>query len=390
MASNMNDAWTSIEKLKGNENYHTWSFAVRFWNLYGLKRCIISGENAEKDPEKNQENKSSHYVSPFIYTHIQSATTAKELWTKLKDMFEDSSLVKRIGLLRKLITIRLETSSSINDYVMQITETANKLNWISGRRRMLGSILLAGLTDEYKPLILDLESSRIPIQADTVKSKLIDVAINTSKDSAFFGKRNTKYNKRGKFLKNSNQNFKCYNCGKKGRIANKCCIKSNSTEHKHRPIEEKRKSADDKNKSTKDAKSTLTENVFNAVYLTRNPRREKWYIDSGASQHMTLFNDLIVKESDTNVEEIITANAEKMSISGAEVIVNVEDCKIGIKNVPTFSKSAFGCSEMKNGNQIVFDQEGCKIFNKAKECIVTVKLIDYTEPVRPDIYKGKS
>lgn len=191
-----NDVWTSIEKLKGNENDHTWSFAVRtLLELHGLEKCIIDGENGEKDAEKIKKANARITLSvcPSIYAHIQMATTAEELWTKLKVMFQDSGLVRRIGLLCKLTTIRLETSS-MNDYVTQITETANKLNGIGFPvdDEWLSSILLAGLTDEYKPLILGLESSGIPIRADTVKSKLIDVAMSTSKDSAFFGKRNVK------------------------------------------------------------------------------------------------------------------------------------------------------------------------------------------------------
>lgn len=98
---------------------------------------------------------------------------------------------------------------------------------------------------------------------------------------------------------------------------------------------------------------------------------------------MTPFNDLIVEERNTNIEEIITANANRMPVcSAGDVIVNVENSEIGIKNVlcvPELSANLLSVAQIvKNGNQVIFDQEGCKIFNKAKDCIVNVKSVNGT------------
>ena len=46
-----NDAW-HIEKLKGNENYHVWCFAItNLLELNGLENCILAEdhENIEKN-----------------------------------------------------------------------------------------------------------------------------------------------------------------------------------------------------------------------------------------------------------------------------------------------------------------------------------------------------
>lgn len=97
---------------------------------------------------------------------------------------------------------------------------------------------------------------------------------------------------------------------------------------------------------------------------------------------MTLFNDLIVEERNTNIETIITANANTMPVCCAgDVIVNVENSEIEIKNVLCVPESANLLSIaqiIKNGNQVIFDQERCKIFNKAKNCIVNVKPVNDT------------
>lgn len=132
MSSN-NDAWCGIEKLKGSENYHTWSFAVNnLLELNDYKACILTGDDAEKDKDKLRRAKARLALSidQSIFVHIQSAKTAAEIWNTLKDLYEDKGLIRRIGLLRKLVTTRLETTDSMNDYVSQIMETASKLNGI--------------------------------------------------------------------------------------------------------------------------------------------------------------------------------------------------------------------------------------------------------------------
>ncbi|GBP08161.1 hypothetical protein EVAR_2945_1 [Eumeta japonica] len=46
-------------------------------------------------------------------------------------------------------------------------------HWVQGRRQWLGTLLLAGLPDEYKPMIMAIESSGVAITADSIKTKLL-------------------------------------------------------------------------------------------------------------------------------------------------------------------------------------------------------------------------
>lgn len=76
-----------IEKLKGNENYHTWRFAIsNLLEFKGLLKCIDTPVT-EKNEEKLSNCKTvlALSVEKHIYVHIQKCKTANEIWLTLKN-----------------------------------------------------------------------------------------------------------------------------------------------------------------------------------------------------------------------------------------------------------------------------------------------------------------
>lgn len=105
--------------------------------------------------------------------HIQDTISAKEAWDKLREVYEDSGLSKKVGLLRALVT-RLEICASVEEYVTKIISISHKLNGMSFEVKVdewIGTLLLAGLPDKYKPMIMGIENSNIPITS--IKTKLL-------------------------------------------------------------------------------------------------------------------------------------------------------------------------------------------------------------------------
>lgn len=167
-----------IEKLKGSDNYHTWKFAIfNYLEMNDLEKCIVD-EGTETDTKKLKKAKNilSLAVETQIFVHIQNSTTALEIWNTLKRLYEDKGLSRKIGLLRTLISIRLDECDGMQEYVNQIVNTSNKLTGIGFDidDEWIGAILLAGLTDNYQPLILGIESSGTNISGDMIISKLLD------------------------------------------------------------------------------------------------------------------------------------------------------------------------------------------------------------------------
>lgn len=104
---------SSIVKLTGRDNYSDWQFEVEAYLKDEELWTFITRETdtalsaADTIKEQKAQSKIIMLVDRSLYTHIKEATSAKEMWTSLKTLFEDKGLVRRSALLRQLIDVRL-------------------------------------------------------------------------------------------------------------------------------------------------------------------------------------------------------------------------------------------------------------------------------------------
>lgn len=240
----------NIVKLTGSDNYHVWKFAVQNLIDYeGLTDALEAVSSLTPNVAKMTDTAKlakakgllALSVEPSVYAHITSATSALEIWNILKNLYEDRGLSRRITLLRELISIRLEDSDNMNDYIGKIKLTSNKLIGIGFNltSEWLGAIMLAGLTEDFRPLIMGIETNNEAITADLITTKLLDMQASGSGDtSAFFNK-----NKKKKFQKR-----KCYTCGSTSHLSNSCDKKGAKTDKAEKSKNEKK---DDKKDDSK-------------------------------------------------------------------------------------------------------------------------------------------
>lgn len=164
-------------------------------------------------------------VEPSVYVHIQKCGSALEIWKKLKELYEDKGLTRKIGILRGLISTRLDDSDGMQNDIDKIKCNANKLAGIGfDIDEWLTAIILAGLTDAYGPFIMGLEASGGTISTDGIISKLLDTSVNCSENDAFVCKNKKKHGKK------NFKNRKCFKCGSGEHLANACNKKSESAE----------------------------------------------------------------------------------------------------------------------------------------------------------------
>ncbi|GBP89948.1 Retrovirus-related Pol polyprotein from transposon TNT 1-94 [Eumeta japonica] len=125
-----------------------------------------------KKKGKIETNITSRSNKFYTYTGCNDVKTDLGKFIKA---FQDSGLLRKVGLLRDLINTNLETSTSVEDYVNKIMSSAHKLRNIGFNvdDEWLGTLMLAGLPDEYKPMIMGIESSGVKISADLIKTKLL-------------------------------------------------------------------------------------------------------------------------------------------------------------------------------------------------------------------------
>lgn len=181
-----------IDKLRGSENYHTWKFAMQnLLDLGGMEKCI-EDPVTETDAAKIRRAKAKIVLSvdESIYVHILKETTALDVWKKLQSLYDITGLTRKISLLRTLIDVRLEKCESMNDYIGQLVNAVNKLDGINFKipDEWIGGIMLAGLSEEFKPFIMGIGSSGMELTGDGIKMKLLDGSYGTSAtETAFFG-----------------------------------------------------------------------------------------------------------------------------------------------------------------------------------------------------------
>ncbi|KAL0893973.1 hypothetical protein ABMA27_014049 [Loxostege sticticalis] len=294
----------TIEKLKGREDYVSWKFAVQAYLEHEeLWDCVAPIEGVSVDSKKDVKARSKLIllVDPMNYIHIQEAKSAKEVWTNLGKAFDDSGLTRRVGLLRELITTSLENCTSIEDYVNKIMTSAHKLRNIGFevKDEWLGTLLLTGLPDQYKPMLMALESSGVAITADLVKTKLLQ-EVKSSETGVFFTNR-----KKLQPIKQggTSKGPRCYSCNKYGHISRNCKAKANS------------------NKKS-DAK--CDSNSFAAAFSTTINSNSGWFVDSGAAMHMTMNRSWLYDEAPPPVSSVRAAINKELKVVGCgKVNLNV-------------------------------------------------------------------
>lgn len=377
----------SVPKLKGRENYSEWCFAAEnFLVLEGMLGCIKSEPHQpciEAADDARTKAKLILTIDPSIYVHIKEVKTTKDLWNKLKSLYDDSGFTRRISLLRNLISIRLENSVSMNSYVTQIVETGQKLagTGFNISDEWIGSLLLAGLTEKYSPMIMAIEHSGMSITTDAIKSKLLDMEPEEKEtNNALASFQQYQYKKSDKYMSKGNakhgvqvsksnvNQITCYRCKQIGHYRNQC------------------KNAN-KNSSIDKQNARKESNAFNTVFLSGSFSKSDWYVDSGASAHLTTNENWLINAmyEQCTTKEIIVANNNKVPVlcSGDVKIVTCTDdseYNITVKNVlcvPTLTTNLLSVSQLlSQGNSVSFVNGGCNIYNRKKMLVARATLVN--------------
>lgn len=372
------NANTTIEKLVGRDNYATWEFAIRIYLEHeGLHKCL---EGKEEDPTKVSKAKTAIILSidKTLYVHVRDAKTAKDVWDTLKKTFDDAGLSRKIGLLRGLISVRLDSCASMELYVDEILSYSHKLNGVGFvvSDEMIGVFLLAGLPEVYRPMIMAIENSGQAITGDAIKTKLLqEVKANpSSSENAFFNKNRAYKNPHKNTHPHANKithkttQFRCYECNEFGHKSSECPRRSST--QKYGGQSGGHANGSSKNHHHHASKYTPT---FSAVFLNGKYNKSDWFVDSGASSHMSMNRNWFHNISASKISEITTANNSRMNVVGVgDIEVSLMNDfgaqSISVKDVlyiPDLTANLLSVScIVKNGNKVEFVLDGCRIYGR--------------------------
>lgn len=372
----------NVPKLKGRENYNEWTFAAEnFLVLEGMQHCIkpVAGTDIKPEDDIKTKAKLIMTIDSKLYVHIKNVSTSEELWNKLKSLFDDSGFTRRISLLRVLTSIRLENSDSMTTYVTQMIETGQKLSGTGFKisDEWIGCLLLAGLPEKYMPMIMAIEHSGISITTDAIRTKLLDMVETNGNDrdaSAFASSHKWQHNKnRNKFMasgkdisSSAKSHVKCYKCNQTGHYRNQC-----PNNYNNQPNEKK-----NTRKQT---------NAFSAVFLNGHFSKQDWYIDSGASVHLTANENWIVDPCYKLKDEITVANNTKLQVlcSGdVNIVTKTDECEFevpikGVLCVPALTTNLLSVNQLlKNGNKVIFTESDCSIYNMNNDLVAVALVVN--------------
>ncbi|KAI8424616.1 hypothetical protein MSG28_003049 [Choristoneura fumiferana] len=121
-------------------------------------------------------------------------------------------------------------------------------------------------------------------------------------------------------------------------------------------------------------------------FLSGNFKKNDWYVDSGASAHLTANESWIKNGSyEPAIREIVVANKESVPVlcSGDVQIATIgsdSEYDIVVQNVlcvPNITTNLLSVSQLINkGNKVEFNDESCKIFNKKGDLVATASLMN--------------
>lgn len=216
----------------------------------------------------------------------------------------------------------------------------------------IGAIILAGLTDIYKPFIMGIEATASKFSSDAIISKLLDSEDGETKGQAFVSKK--KDERKRKMPQKKNR--KCYNCGSDQHLRNKC----------------------DKLPSNANRWGVTGTAKYAFSAFVAQHKKSAWVIDSGASSHMTPYEEFTLNKQNSSVRNISTANSSDMPVK------SVGDMKIKVQNkelsmsevlhVPQLSANLMSVYKIaRAGHKVTFDRTGCTVFDSNNREVVHCK-----------------
>lgn len=385
------DQQSTVAPLKLNgENWVVWKFQTsvilkgRGWFdvVTGERIKPTTGDDAIhkwiRDDAKAQELIVTRMEQGPL-THLLSCESSKEMWTKLKSVYDKESVVSVHLLQQKFFS--MEFGDTVSNYISQLEEIKTKLKQAGEEisDKMIITKILMSLPEPYKHFRSAWESVPTDKQTlDELTSRLLLEEERTNPlelgTTALAAKRNPQKRKLKCFIcqkpghfakdcfqnKEKNENKKCTFCKKIGHDVKACYFRKN-------------KEQENRNATRNDENKNYETNAF--IGTVADEEANNWCMDTGASEHMcwdvALFEELVKTTSEKTVK---VGNGEKIEIKGIGKIrlwaFNGEDfIETTLSNVLYVPKLKFnlfsaGCA-LDKGYSMTSDKDSCKFIDKA-------------------------
>lgn len=125
-----------------------------------------------------------------------------------------------------------------------------------------------------------------------------------------------------------------------------------------------------------------------SLFSACNTGNADWYIDSGASAHMTMNEDWLNSKNPTSaIQEIVVVNNDRLPVKATgklplQVAKNNKTETIEIHDallIPGISVNLLSMSKIvEKGNKVIFDGRGCRVIDGNDNLVATATLTNHT------------
>ncbi|KAI5336607.1 hypothetical protein L3X38_015875 [Prunus dulcis] len=437
MASNNNLLQPQLPKFTG-KNYSQWSIQMKV--LYAAQDLWEVVENGFVEPndqavltqqqltelkETRKKDKKALFfifqaVDEAIFERISSCTTSKQAWDTLFASYKGEEKVKmaRLQTLRgEFDMLRMKESESVEDYFNRVISLVNQLR-INGEKiedQKVAEKILRSMSRKFEYIVVAIEESKdlSTLSLDSLMGSLqshelrlkqfdsgpVEQAFQSQKETNDEGsardygyprgRRDYGYQRgrgdygfprgrgdyggysrgRGREQGSSLSNIQCYNCKQYGHIKSTCKNKTNGGAESSF-VHEK-------------ASERENDNVVLLAYAAAregNVCAEKWYLDSGCSNHMTGNKSAFVNFKHTNNSEVRIGDGGKLVAKGSGDILFLsksgEQKRISdVLYVPDLNYNLLSVGQLlRKGHNIQFREDQCVIRDKYNSLITKVQM----------------
>lgn len=167
---------TAIQRLSGRMNYDEWKVAAKSYLIIKGLWNVVSAEHPESvETNARAIGEITLMIEPSLYNYVEESTSAKVVWDGIAKAFDDSGTARKVSILNQLVSIKLKDHESMKKYVNEILLywRKSKIAGFTIEEQVIASLMLGGLPEEYRAMILGIENSGKELTVDYVKTVLL-------------------------------------------------------------------------------------------------------------------------------------------------------------------------------------------------------------------------
>lgn len=363
------------------DNYETWKMRARqVLTREGLWRYVVDEVPAVKDRSAEWIAKDELALQTIGYLMetpqlrlIKDAKTAQEAWVILKKNYTQDSAVGKVTLIKQLSKLQLDEGGDMRLFLTEMEELFEKLENTGARidEDIKAAFMLAGLPDSYESTVSSIQGRAEVFTVNFVKTKLLEE----------YGRRQSKVNEDNKAMvarkiqnypRNNDTKRTCYACGSEDHLVRDCDVV--------KQVRGECSKAGGKRSSALSARASDDDLCFAAI---QEESEQDWYLDSGASMHMTGRIDSLDQHgrvTTTNVK-LPDGKVLRSSISGSSKLCaldgNRNSTVVNLKNVsyvPGLKANLVSVSAIAmKGFDVLFRANECYVMKNDKVLVIGQK-----------------